>query len=209
SDWDSVSDRRRDASASTGYRPGHIAPLPLQVAAFALRESARIPTSTSRAGFRPGPRIEVLAGDEAGEARWHASALKGVAHLSILVDDGSCDRAGETLRDASDKTSVTFGPSCRLTASASHPGTVAPLYRPSYLAVARATELISDACFPHRPVWSSGEVGSAQPAHPNRGSRNRSVPWLDVPSSPVSSSPSRSASSRFPLIRTWTRTRCG
>src|SRR5262249_40459214 len=108
SDWDSVSDRRRDASASTGYRPGHIAPLPLQVAAFALRESARIPTSTSRAGFRPGPRIEVLAGDEAGEARWHASALKGVHHVSILVDDGSCDGAGETLRDASDKTSVTF-----------------------------------------------------------------------------------------------------
>ena len=36
-----------------------------------------------------------LAGDEAGEARWHASALKGVHHVAILVDDGSCDGAGE------------------------------------------------------------------------------------------------------------------
>src|SRR5262245_4247992 len=42
----------------------------------------------------PG-RIKVLAGDEAGEARWHASALKGVHHVAILVDDGSCDGAGE------------------------------------------------------------------------------------------------------------------
>src|SRR5262249_19088676 len=52
---------------------------PLQVAAFALRESARIPTSTSRAGAPPPERlIKVLAGDEAGEARWHASDLEGV-----------------------------------------------------------------------------------------------------------------------------------
>src|SRR5262249_35100924 len=52
-------------------------------------------------GAAPG-RIKVLAGDEAGEARWHASALKGVHHVSILVDDGSCDGAGENSANVRD-----------------------------------------------------------------------------------------------------------
>jgi hypothetical protein len=39
--------------------------------------------------------IKVLEGDESGEARWQARALKGVHDVSIVVDAGSCDGAGE------------------------------------------------------------------------------------------------------------------
>src|SRR5215813_3771852 len=89
SDRESVPTRRQDASASTGYEAGAYRPAPL--AGCSLR-AAREP------GFRRarpvpegarGPSIKALAGDEAGEARWHASDLEGVHHVSILVDGGS------------------------------------------------------------------------------------------------------------------------